>query len=206
MYILRVATVYDPEIESLPAEFRNVLTEKDVEAIHAGPEYFAKIAGADAPKWLSDVLVECANTGFELQFHSLGDIPYRPYFRFFWQGQPAVSLPRGEPLRSDMPEFLRRVYNVIGAFRENEFDTAGGLFPAEELVPFSEAGIAVNEEGDVSAARAVPFLEDLDGSMLCYLPDGSGAWFDSGTLRRVEDLEKEIAKYFEAVLSGMRPS
>ena len=49
MYIQRVATVYDPDVDAFPPEFREVLTEQDVEAIRTGPAYFATLAGAGAP-------------------------------------------------------------------------------------------------------------------------------------------------------------
>jgi hypothetical protein len=131
MHILRVATVYEPDVDTLPPEFRGVLTRRDVAAIRAGPKYFATLAGADSPKWLRDVLAGCAESRYELQFHSSGTAPYRPYFRFYWQGDPAISLPRLRPPRADAPPFLRRLYGVIGAFRENGFDMAGGLHPGQ---------------------------------------------------------------------------
>lgn len=82
MHILRVATVYDPDVNALPDEFRSVLTDQDVQAIRTGPEFFATLARADSPKWFRKVLVGCAESEYELQFHSCGDEPYRPYFRF----------------------------------------------------------------------------------------------------------------------------
>lgn len=60
MEIMRVATVYEPEADALPAEFRDVLTEQDVAAIRTGPEYFAELAGRDSPKWLRNVLAEAS--------------------------------------------------------------------------------------------------------------------------------------------------
>lgn len=204
MHIMRVATVYGPDVEALPPEFRSVLTEQDVAAIRTGPSYFATLAGADSPEWLRKVLAGCAEKGYELQFYSSGDAPYRPYFRFHWQGEPAVSLPRPRPLRADMPPFLRRLYGVIGAFRENGFDMAGGLHAGDALGPVSETGMWVEPGGPVDPAAAVPFLETFSGSQLCYLPDGGGAWLKSCEFRPVEDLEREVARYFEALLKGTR--
>src|SRR5690242_16039783 len=63
MHILRVATVYDPDVDALPAEFRNVLTGQDVQAIQTGPEFFATLARADSPKWLRKILSCCAESG-----------------------------------------------------------------------------------------------------------------------------------------------
>jgi len=204
MHILRVATVYDPNVDALPPEFRDVLTEQDVEAIRTGPKFFGKIAGDASPKWLRDILANCAATGYELQFYSSGDTSYRPYFRFFWQGCPAVSLPRRKPLRPDMPAFLRHIYSIIGAFRENDFDTAGGLHAGDDLIPVSETGMGVEEYGAIKLDEVIPFLGSLSGGELCYLPDGSGAWIEDCVFRKVEDLEKETARYFEALMKGRR--
>jgi len=204
MHILRVATVYEPDVDALPPEFRSTLTDQDVTAIRTGPEFFTKLAGRDSPTWLREVLERCAESGYELQFYSSGDAPYRPYFRFFWQGEPAISLPRSGLLRADMPAFLRGVYGVIGAFRENEFDMAGGLHAGDELRPVSETGIWVEPGGPIDAAAAVPFLETFSGSQLCYLTNGGGAWLESCQFRRVKDLEREVARYFEALLQGSR--
>jgi hypothetical protein len=204
MHIFRVATVYDPDVDALPPEFRTVLTEQDVAAIRTGPEYFATLAGAGSPKWLGQVLAECAESGYTLQFVSWGDAPYRPYFRFHCLGGPAISLPRPGPLRPDLPAFLRRLYGVIGAFQENGFDEAGGLHAGGELGPVSETGIWVEPGGPIDPAVAIPFLESLSGSQLCYLPDGSGAWLEACQFRRVKSLEREVARYFEALLAGTR--
>lgn len=204
MHILRVATVYEPEVEALPPEFRSALTEQDVAAIRTGPEFFSSLAEDNSPKWLRKVLKECAEGGYELQFLSSGDSPYRPYFRFHWQGEPAVSLPRPKPLRTDVPAFLRSLYGVIGSFRDNAFDMAGGLHAGDELGPVSESGIWVEPDGPVDPATAVPFLETFSGTQLCYLPDGKGAWLEACQFRPVKNLEREVARYFEALLKGTR--
>jgi len=204
MHILRVATVYEPDVDALPPEFRSVLSDQDVAAIRTGPEFFAKLAGADSPKWLRKVLEGCAEGGYQLQFHASGDSPYRPYFRFHWGGEPAVSLPRRGSLRADVPAFLRTVYGVIGAFRENGFDMAGGLHAGDALGPVSETGIWVQPGGPIDPAAAVPFLETFSGSQLCYLPGGKGAWLEACQFRAVRNLEREVARYFEALLKGSR--
>jgi hypothetical protein len=204
MHILRVATVYEPKVDTLPQEFCDVLTVDDIEAILTGPKHFDKIASEDSPKWLREILAECAGSFYELQFYSSGDSPYRPYFRFHSQGHPAVSLPRRTVLRHDMPSLLRDVYGIIGAFRENGFDEAGGLHPGDELIPVSEMGIAVHDDSSLNPVEAIPFLETYAGSQLCYLPDGSGAWLEACRFRQVESLEQEMARYFEALLRGTR--
>ncbi len=204
MHILRVATVYEPDVDALPSEFRSVLTEQDVFAIRTGPEFFAKLADADSPKWLRKVLEGCAEGGYELQFHSTGNSPYRPYFRFHWQGEPAISLPRCRPLRADLPAFLRKVYGVIGSFRENGFDMAGGLHAGDDLAPVSETGIWVEPGQSIDPATAIPFLETFSGSQLCYLPGEKGAWLEACQFRPVKDLEREVSRYFEALLKGSR--
>jgi hypothetical protein len=204
VHIVRVATVYEPDVDSLPPEFRNVLTDQDVAVIRTGPEYFAKLAGADSPKWLRQLLAECAESGYELQFYSSESATYRPYFRFHFQGEPAISLPRTEPLRPGLPTFLRQLYGVMGAFQENGFDMAGGLHAGDRLGPLSETGMWVESDDSIDPTVTIPFLETFSGSQLCYLPDGTGAWLDSGQFRQVEDLEREVARYFEALLTGTR--
>lgn len=204
MFIQRVATVYDPDVDELPAEFRRVLTKQDVQAIRTGPEFFAELADSNSPKWLRKVLQSCAEGDFELQFVSSGEEAYRPYFRFHWQEEPAISLPRPQPLRDDMPGFLQQIYEVIGSFRENGFDSAGGLHCGDELAPLSETGMWVEPGGSIDPALAVPFLETISGSQLCYLPKGGGAWIKACTLHRVKNVEREVAKYFEALLKGTR--
>jgi hypothetical protein len=150
------------------------------------------------------VLAGCAESRYELQFHSSGTAPYRPYFRFYWQGDPAISLPRLRPPRADAPPFLRRLYGVIGAFRENGFDMAGGLHPGDALRPVSETGIWVEPGGSIDPTTAIPFLETFSGSQLCYLPDGGGAWLEACQFRRVKNLELEVWRYFKALLQGTR--
>jgi hypothetical protein len=204
MHILRIVRVYDPDVNTLPDEFRRVLTDQDVQAIQTGPEFFATLARADSPKWLRNVLTQCAESGYELQLYSADNAPYRPYFRFHWQGEPAISLPRPTPLRADLPIFLRRVYEVIGSFRENAFDMAGGLHAADALCPVSEMGLWVEPGGAVTPASAIPYLETFAGSQLCYLPDGGGAWLESCQFRKVRNLEREVARYFQALLKGTR--
>lgn len=204
MLIVRVATVYDPDVDALPPEFRSVLTDQDVTAIRTGPAYFATLARPDLPGWLNEVLARCAGAPFDLQFYTAGDAPYRPFFRSFWGEFPAVALPRPGELRPDVPPFLRGVYGVLGTFRENEFDTAGGLLPGDSLEPMSEKGVWVEPGWPIDPAAAVPFLVTLSGSELCYLPDGSGAWLKAGRFHRVDDLEQEVARYFEALLQGKR--
>lgn len=204
VHIQRVATVYEPDVDALPPEFHNVLTKGDLAAIRTGSEYFATLASADSPKWLHKVLAECAASGFELQFYSSGESPYRPYFRFHWVGEPAISLPRTRRLRSDVPAFLRKLYGVMGDFRENGFDMAGGLHAGDSLVPVSRTGYWVEPGGSIDPDLAVPFLETLSGSQLCYLPDGGGAWLESCKFRRIKNLEREVARYFDALLKGTR--
>jgi hypothetical protein len=201
---MRVATVYEPDVEALPPELRSALTEQDIAAIRTGPEYFANLAGADSPKWLRKVLAECAESGYELQFYSSGDAPYRPYFRFHWEGEPVFSLPRRRELRPDMPAFLRQLYGVIGAFRENGFDVAGGLHAGDALRTIAETGIWVEPGGSIDPAAAVTFLETFSGSQLCYLTVGGGAWLEACQFRPVKNLEREVGKYFEALLKGTR--
>ncbi len=203
MHILRVATVYEPDVDALPVDFRAVLTDQDVGAIRGGAEFFATLADADSPPWLRTMLAACAASGYELQFYASNSTPYRPYFRFHNLGA-AVSLPRTGPLRPDVPPFLRRLYGVIGAFQENAFDMAGGLHPGDGLIPLSETGMWVEPGGPIDPTVAIPFLETFSGSQLCYLPDGRGAWLEACQLRPVESLEQEVARYFEALLEGTR--
>ncbi len=197
-------TIYDPDVDVLPDDLRSVLTKQDVQAIRAGPEFFATLAGTDSPKWLRKVLQGCAENGYELQFHATGEEAYRPYFRFRWQGEPAISLPRRSRLRADMPTFLRQIYGVIGSFQENGFDEAGGLHCGNELVPISETGMWVQPDGKIDPAAAIPFLETYSGSQLCYLVDGGGAWLKACEFHRVKNLEREVARYFGALLRGTR--
>jgi hypothetical protein len=204
MYILRIAKVYEPDVDALPAEFRKALTKQDMEAIRSGPEFFAGLAGPQSPGWLRKVLKRCSESGYELQFCSRGGKPYRPYFRFHWQGAPAISLPRPGALRADLPAFLRRIYEIIGEFCENDFDMAGGLLAAEDVGPISETGIWVEPGGPIEPSSAFGFLESFSGSRLCYLTDGGGAWLEACHFRRVKNLEREVARYFEALIKGTR--
>jgi hypothetical protein len=205
VHILRVATVYEPDIKALPAEFRSVLTKDDVKAIKSGPEYFIELAkGITSPKWLRKILLACGESGYELQFYSSGDSPYRPYYRFQWGGMPAISLPRSRKLRRDMPDFLRTIYGIVGEFGENGFGIAGGLHPGDDLGPVSDTFIWVNPDSKIDPRTAIPFLETFSGSQLCYLPDGEGAWLVAGEFRKVKSLEREVSRYFESLLQETR--
>ena len=204
MFIMRVATVHDVELDELPSELRSVLTAQDRAAIADSESYFAGLAERAEPKWLRRLLRKCADSGYELQFLAYNDAPYRPYYRFFWEGQPAVSLPRTKRLRSDLPPFLRHVYGLLGSVRENQFDESGGLHPGDTLGPVSETGMWVEPDGTIDQETAIPFLETFSGSQLCYLPDGTGAWLEASHFRKVRSLEREVAKYFEALVRGER--
>ena len=203
MYIIRQAIVHEPEVDQLPADLFGVLTTQDIEAIRSGPGYFGSLAHDNSPDWLKELLSQCAEDSFHLEYISQNGEAFRPYFRFEWGGNPAIGLPRPAPLRSDIPDFLRAIYGVIGAFNENGFDYAGGLFSGHSLEPLSESNIWVDPEESVDAATAIPFLETLSGSQLCYLTLGGGAWLEAGKFRMV-DPEVEMARYFEALLQGKR--
>jgi hypothetical protein len=204
MHMMRVVTVYEPDIKSLPGEFRSVLTEQDCQTIQNSKAFFSKLAEHTELKWLRRLLRKCAASGWELQFYASNDDPYRPYFRFLWEGEPALSLPRPKPLRADLPPFLRQIYSVIGSYRENPFGYSGGLHPGDRLGPVSEMGIPVEPGGDIDPAAAIPFLETYSGSQLCYLPDGGGAWLEACQFRKVQNLERDVTKYFEGELRGER--
>lgn len=205
MHIMRIATVYEPDIKELPDEFRKVLTKDDVSLIEQGPEFLKSLTKPKSPKWLAKLLTECSKSHFELHFQAANQEPYRPYFQFMWGGEPYISLPRGKPLRKDMPPFLQDIFQTIGAFRESGFTMAGGLYAGDELVPISELPIWIGEEAPEAYTAAIPFIETLSGRMLCYLAgDGGGVWYEEGQLNPVKNLEKEVARYFEALLKGTR--
>lgn len=203
MYIIRQVTVHEPDVDQLPDDLLSVLNSQDIKAVQTGPEYFGSLARDDSPDWLKSILTQCAEDGFHLEFISQDGEPLRPYFRFEWGGNPAISLPRQAQLREDVPDFLRAVYAVIGAFNENGFDYAGGLFSGHSLDPVSETNIWVDPENTVDPSTAIPFLETFSGSQLCYLTGGGGAWLKSGKFRTV-DPEAEMARYFNALLEGTR--
>jgi hypothetical protein len=204
MYITRIVTVHEPDVRRLPAELRSALTKQDIAAIRNGSEYFERLALQAEPKWLSRLLRKLAQEPCELQFYAADDSPYRPYFHFPLMGSATISLPRRGRLRSDLPDELRQIYGVIGAFRENGFGFAGGLHPADTLCPVSETGLWVEPGSAIDPDSAIPFLETLSGSQLCYLPDGRGAWLAACQFRPVRKLATEIAKYFEDLLRGSR--
>lgn len=99
MHIFRMATVYEPNVELLPAEFRAVLTDDDVKAIQEGPEFFGSLVRSTDPAWLRGLLEKCAEDSFQLQFVSWGESAYRPYFQFSFAGACLLAFP--EPLRSE---------------------------------------------------------------------------------------------------------
>lgn len=204
MYIRKVATVFEPDPKALPNEFRSVLTKQDIKALQEGAEYFSELAPDDAPRWLRELLDECAASFFQLEFVASNDGPWRPYFHFSWLGEPWIVLPRPGRLRSDLPNFLRSIYKVIGEFRENGFDMAGGLHAGDKLVTLDQTGMWVDPQEAISPSLAVPFLETASGSQLCYLPDGTGVWLKACRFDRVKNLEREVASYFKALLKGTR--
>lgn len=204
MYIMRIATVYEPDIKELPDEFRKVLTKDDVSLIKQGPEFLKSLIKPKSPKWLTKLLTEYSKSHFELHFQATNQNAYRPYFQFICDGT-FLSLPRKKPLRKDMPTFLRDIYQTMGAFRESGFTMAGGMYSGDDLVPISELPIWIEDDALEAYKSAIPFIETLAGRMLCYLSkDGGGVWYEEGQLKPVKNLEKEIARYFEALLQGTR--
>jgi hypothetical protein len=203
MHIVRLVTVHEPDVAHLPRELRSTLTKQDIAAIRSGPEYFRRLAIRAELKWLRRLLLKCSEEPHELQFYSSGNSSFTPYFRFPLNGA-ALSLPRAARLRADLPDALRPVYSLIGAFQENGFDFDGGLHPSDKLSPVSETGMWVEPGGAIDPAHAIPVIETLAGSQLCYLADGSGAWLQACRFRGVRSLAREVARYFEAYLRGDR--
>ena len=198
MIIHKVATVYDLDLKQLPEQFRSVLTRQEVKALRTGPKYFATLAGPDSPEWLQRVVRECSESDFTLKFETWDDNPFTPHFQFLCEGFPDLTLPRTKKIRSDVPEFLRRIYKVVGSFEVHDFN----LGPANSLGLVSDSWLGVVPDSAIDPKTAVPFLETSSGKYLCYLTDGGGAWLESAEFRRVENLEHEVAQYFEALSEG----
>src|SRR4051794_1527022 len=96
MHIQRLITVYEPDVDGMPAQLRRALTEADCDAIRAGPRYFEALAKRASYSWLRKVLQQSGRcTGWNLEFTSVGKEPLVPYFRLYWGGHPGLCLPRG---------------------------------------------------------------------------------------------------------------
>lgn len=203
MHIQRVATVFDVEVDNLSQELQ-VLSSEDRRAIEDSAGYFKALAKKAKYNWLRAILEQCSETAWHLEFYAIGDDPFVPYFRFYWGGGPAICLPRKAPTRLDLPSILMHFYGLIGGFQENEFGSAGGIERPETLQSIDEMGTWVSSDNDVDPKSAIAFLSTFSGDDLCYLPNGQGAWLKGGSIERVEDLDAEIAKYFEALLDGER--
>lgn len=204
MHIARTVTVYEPEVNRLPTDLRSSLKANDLRLLRNGSAYIPRLIKPDAPKWLGRVLERLSETMFELQFYAVNNDPFRPYYKFYCLTDPLVGLPRPDRPSVGMPKFLRGIYRTVGEFRENGFDMAGGLHAVDSLKPITETEIWVAPGGKIDPATAIPFLETLSGSQLCYLTSGGGAWLRSGELHRVKSLEAEVKKYFDAWLKGTR--
>jgi hypothetical protein len=201
MHILRVATVFEPQVKLLPKEFGSALTKQDREAIRNSEVFFSRLSTQAKPRWLRRLLERCAESGWQLLFAAWGDQDYRPYYRFFWSEGLAMSLPRKKTPRSDLPLFPRHIYGLIGSIRMNGLEDAGGIYAGDGIGPVSEMGIWVEPDGEIDPSHAVFFLDTEAGSQLCYLPDGAGVWLEAGRFRRVRSLEKEVANYFDQLLT-----
>lgn len=205
MHIQRLATVYDVDIDQLPEDLQ-VLSSLDVEAIHDETAFFTSAAKKAKVDWVRKIFDRCIEAGWDLEFCSVDDAPYVPYFRFNWG--PAICLPRETPVRDDMPEFLKDVYASIGGLQLAGHDEAGGLERLDEVGSIEESGIWISEtdSSGIDPASAIGFLSDTTGDRLCYLLGGGGAWMRSGGyFEAIVDLEKEVATFFEAVLEGDDP-
>lgn len=203
MHIQRVVTVYNVEVDGLPQDLQ-VLSSNDKQAIEDSAGYFKMLAEEANYDWLRTILERCSESAWHLEFYSIGDEPFVPYFRFYWGGGPAICLPRNTPLRSDLPSVLKHFYTLLAGFQENEFGCAGGLERPESLQSTDEMGIWISSDNKVDPKTAIAFLDTFSGDHLCYLPDGRGAWLKNGIIEPVQDLEAEIARYFEALLEGTR--
>src|SRR5262245_6251362 len=210
MHIQRLITVYEPELRGLPTELRRALNKADREAIRSGPSYFGALAQRANYGWLREVLRRsgrCAD--FDLEFTSYGNEPLVPYFRLSWGGGPGLCLPRSRRLPAGLPPVLRHFYSLLGGFRENQFGYAGGVCRPDEFVSLAAwggSGVGISEGNEVDPREAIAFLETFSGDMLCYLRGGGGAWYrhEVGRIEPVRDLEKELARYFGALLFGKR--
>ncbi len=203
MHIQRVVTVCNVEVDKLPPDLR-VLSKLDKQVVKNSSSYFEKAASKAKFDWLRKVFDECRNSGWQLEFYATGQNEFVPYFRFYWGGGPAICLPRTYATRPDLPAVLKHFYELIGGFQENPFGYAGGIDRSDQLCSIEETGVWVAEENTIDPSRAIAFLETLGGDRLCYLPEGQGAWLTDGYFRPVESLEREIARYFEALLEGSR--
>lgn len=204
MFIQRVITVYQPELEKLPTELAGALSEEDRRAISQVRESFDALAKRAERSWLREILLLCAACDhWHLEFYGANAQPLIPYFRFHWGGGPAVCLSREIELPIGLPPLLRHFYSVLGGFQENQFGYAGGINRLEEIKSVEAGGYWVAEASGIDPAGAMVFLTTLDGGCLCYLADGNGAWLQDGEFAPV-DLEAAVAKYFEALLEGHR--
>jgi hypothetical protein len=205
MFIERLVKVREVIPRKLPNELRKALGAQDLKAIKRGSSYFGDLAKKARFPWLKRVLQQCAaDQDPELEFYATGDNPFVPYFRFSWGGGPAICLPRGEKAPSELPPALKHLYSLIGGFQENEFGYAGGMFRLSQLECVGTSWIWVSSDSEVAAKDATMFLQTFGGDLLCYLPDGGAAWYSDGKLKRSKNLEKEIARYFNALLKGTR--
>jgi hypothetical protein len=201
MHIHRLATIYNVDVDQLPQDLQ-VLSSLDLEAIRDGKAFFMRAAENTKIDWMRKIFERCAKSGWWLEFLSVEESPYLPFFRFNWG--PAICLSRGVPVRDDMPEFLRNVYASIEGLQLAGHDESGGLNLLDVVCSIEESGVWISEEDSsgVDPARAIGFLSDYTGDRLCYLLDGGAAWkSSSGHFERVEDLEKEVATFFESKLT-----
>src|SRR3954453_19252585 len=113
MYIQRLITVFEPDLDGMPAQLRRVLSEADCEVIRSGPQYFEKLAKRGKYAWLRRTLQRSARCdGWYLEFTSVGKKPLMSYFRLYWGGHPGLCLPRGGRLPAGLPPVLKHFYSL----------------------------------------------------------------------------------------------
>ncbi len=178
------------KIRELPAELQSQLTDLERDCLQVGPAYFLGFAAQAGRGWLKQLLQDCAESDWQLEFWpTTGQPPdetSRLFFRFL-ENDLAVSLPHRHPeatelstLPIDLPSFVIHLYSLVGAIQKGHPPQNVGLWPYEDLTSAEQLAQTHQWEllphGAVDPQQAVVLLNAADGRYLCALPDEEAAW------------------------------
>jgi len=196
---------------TIPREIKAGWSREECRAYDNPPAYFKELAKKCRFAPLSGFLKECAGCGPpDLVMFASEAESYALYFQFEFQAGPSpwVRLAQKRRSKTKLPADIEAIYEVVGAVCDNGPTYGGGLLDVNDIGSMAENwdGIWLSEENRIDPALAIVFATTLCGDLLCYLPDGQGAWYlhESGALQKVRSLRKELERYFVGLAKGER--
>jgi hypothetical protein len=205
----KTVTIYfSDNLRKVPRSHRHLVTPRILEVFADPPAYFRDVVDRcpfeQMAEWLDQLISDDAwvlelHKGFQ-DFESAG---------FFWISEKVrvatISLPVDIDL-SSFPASLQSYYSLVDEVRWMPFACAGGLFGAENHIPFNQWAF------DYYGAKVDPersFIWGFSpcGDMLIYTPDDRGGWLnhESHQVHLIGSITETINWVYSELLTNRCP-